>query len=165
MRQVARSSQGAGLWVVVLLAAAACGTASLPEPRTGVVLPVGRDAAVLRVLEAAATCDFQVALAEADASGGRAMLVLLEQWRQPQPESAVLLVVVQERGASSEVQVTARSLADYGRQAPAFDGHGFPSCACCEAAAAGFDMAVFSPSRALAAGSRARACLVKELSR
>lgn len=148
---------------LLLFAVAACGTTAPGGRRNGVVLPAGFEAAVLKVIEAAAACDFQVA--QAEVSGGRALFVLFDQWRDPQPESAVLVVVVEERAGTSELRVTVRSLADYGRQAPAFDGHGFPSCACCEAAAAGFDMAVFSPSRALAAGSRARSCLLAALAR
>lgn len=148
-----------------LLVMAGCTTSAPWAGGDTLVLPAALGEAVVRVLTAAERCDVQVARADLDSSGGRAILVLFDEWRNPQPESAVLVVAVEDTAGSSAVQVTARSLADFGRQAPAADGHGFPSCACCEAAAAGFDVAVFSPSRALAAGARARACLLGALSR
>ncbi|MEP0774623.1 MAG: hypothetical protein HRF46_09725 [Acidobacteriota bacterium] len=153
------------LLVMVGLAMGVCGCRSAAPPARGdaTVLPGGVGEAVARVLAAAEGCDLQVAGAESEPEGKVAKLVLLDQWRDPQPESAVLLVAVDEGAGVSTVRVISRSLADYGRPAPSFGGHGFPSCTPCAAAAVGGELAVFSPSRALAAAHRARACLLGKL--
>lgn len=153
------------LMVGLALAAWGCRSAAPPPRGDAVVLPGGIGEAVAWVLAAAQGCDLQVAGAEAEPGGRVAKLVLLDQWRDPQPESPVLLVAVEEAGGSSTVRVTPRSLADYGRQVPAFGSHGFPSCTPCAAAAAGGELAMFPPSRALASAHRARACLLGALAR
>ncbi len=152
-------------WALVgVLLVAGCVVSAPRAAGDAVVLPAPLGEALVAVLTAAESCDFQLAKADMEGAGRRAVLVLLDEWRTPQPESAVLVVTVAESPGGSEVEVATRHLADFGRGAPVFQGHGFPSCACCEAAAAGFDQAVFSPSRALAAGQRARACLLQALS-
>jgi hypothetical protein len=145
------------------LACAACASApTLPDA----VVPWGGDvgSAVAAVAGAAPGCGLKLVDGRRAEDGREALLVLLDGWQSPQPESAVVTVRVRSGAGAVAVELAARPLAEYGMAPPDIRaGSEAFGCVPCEALRVETPMVRYSRGLALGNATRAARCVREAL--
>ena len=150
----------------LLLAALACAACASGPSRPDAVVAWGGDlaSAVAAVAGAAPGCGLKLVDGRRAEDGTSALLVFLDGWQSPQPESAVVTVRARSEGGAVAVEVAAHPLAEYGMTPPDIKA-GSEAFGCVPCAALRVEIPMVRYSRGLALGNAARAtrCLVGAL--
>lgn len=150
-----------------LLAAAlpfvACATGT-PRPDAVVVWGGDLASAVAATAAVAPGCGLKLMDGRRDEKGATALLVFLDGWQSPQPESAVVTVRLRREAGAAVVEIAARPLAEYGMEPPDIRaGSEGSGCVPCDALRAETPMVRYSRGLALGNAARASRCLREAL--
>lgn len=150
------------LLATVLAAALPPSACATGAPRPDAVVAWGGDlaSAVAATAAVAPGCGLKLMDGRRDEKGATALLVFLDEWQSPRPESAVVTVRLRTEGGAAVVEIAARPLADYGMEPPDIRaGSEGSGCVPCDALRADTPMVRYSRGLALGNAARASRCL------
>lgn len=116
------------------------------------------------VLGAAPACGLQLTAARRDGENGPAILVLLDEWQSPKPESALVTVRLEPSPGGTSCHIEAHPLAEYGMSPPDVTaGSEGLVCKPCSEAQNAIAMVKYSRGQAMGNSVRASRCLGEAL--
>ena len=116
--------------------------------------------AVNAALGAAPACGLQLTEARRDEAKGSAILVFLDEWQNPKPESALVTVRFEPAPGGVSCRIEAHPLAEYGMAPPDVTaGSRGSACKPCSQARSELTLVRYSRGQAMANASRTSRCL------